>query len=179
MSPSILKLIHNMKPKHEKALQVKQPSCSSLRWVVFLGRLCHFLVAYPFPSFQYFESIPHPEARCSPALRLSLESAFWSWVTEVQDQDPHGNVSRGHKIWSQNRRDNGLLLRSSFARDITFCHLTMCMLLCFTQSVEAIFLLWLYFQAFDQMVTTFNNLVKCPSKMMSQIKEVSITCSVT
>lgn len=107
MSLATFKLIHHMKPKHEKALHVKQPSCSCSKWAAFLGRLSHFLAAYPFPSLEYVESIPRPETRCSPALMPSLELGFWSWVTEVQDQDPHSSMSPGHKTWGKGMREDG------------------------------------------------------------------------
>lgn len=74
-----------------------------------------------------------------------------------------------HVPWSQDlgrgHERRWLLLR--FTRDITYCHLTMWCFLVLPKSVETIFLFWLYFQAFDSMVTNFNNLAKCPSESHS------------
>lgn len=110
MSPATLRCVHNIKPKHEKALQVKQPSCWSSQWAAFLGSLCHFSAAYPFSSSRYFESIPHLEARGPSALRPFLELAFSSWPAEVLDWDPHGSTSPGHKIWGENSKEGGYFL---------------------------------------------------------------------
>lgn len=90
--------------------------------------------------------------------QVLLELAFWSWDTEGQDQT--------HMVacpWSQDQgreQENiRLPLRPSFARDMTFW--TMCHFVVLPLSVEEICLLWLYFQAFEQVVTNINNFIKC------------------
>ena len=102
----------------------------------------------------------HVTSRSKPAPSPYALSGvdFTPWAVEVQDWD------MPRSIWSQDLgrelERRWWPLRSSFASATWPCA-------CFfvlPKSVEAICLLWLYFQMFDQMVTSFNKLIKCPSE---------------
>lgn len=75
----------------------------------------------------------HVTSRGKPAPRPQALSGvdFTPWAVEAQDWD------MPRSIWSQDLGQalerRWWALRSSFSGDITFCHLTMCLLLCFTQ----------------------------------------------
>lgn len=169
MSPATLKLIHSMKPKHENALQVKQPSCSWSRWAAFLGRLS-FLGCSSISIISILgklstsrnKMLPNPHALSGVGF---LILGHWGSGPRPTQQHVPWSQDLG---WGQDRR--WLLLRSSLTRDIAFCHLTMSCLFVLPKSVEVISLLWLYFQALDQMATNFNNLAKGPSENGHSVK---------
>lgn len=122
----------------------------------FLGCLSIFII-----SIFWKHSMSRSKMVSSP--QVFLELAFWSCGTEVQDQTHMAACPLVTRPGQEQERVR-LFVRSSFTGDMTICHPTMCHFFVFPKSVGEICLLWLYFQAFEQVVTNINNFIKCISK---------------